>query len=237
MRERMSEMMRQGIVVPTGLIAHGRGEAFDYLLGEITLPPAELAERVAAAMLMEAQRPVITVNGNAAALAPKELIELSKVINARLEVNLFHRSVERIELVCAYLESQGAKEVLGRIQDFTLPGIASDRALCSSEGIGMADVVLIPLEDGDRAEALVKAGKKVIAIDLNPVSRTSMAADVSIVDELTRAIPNITAHAGGLAEDGQRRSDLMSGFNNRRNLGHVLRDISDHLKFEMSSKA
>ena len=101
----------------------------------------------------------------------------------------------------------------------------------------MADVVLIPLEDGDRAEALVKAGKKVIAIDLNPVSRTSMAADVSIVDELTRAIPNITAHAGGLAEDGQRRSDLMSGFNNRRNLGHVLRDISDHLKFEMSSKA
>ena len=52
MRERMSEMMRQGIVVPTGLIAHGRGEAFDYLLGEITLPPAELAERVAAAMLM-----------------------------------------------------------------------------------------------------------------------------------------------------------------------------------------
>ena len=236
-RETMSEMMRRGIVAPTGLIAHGRGEAFDYLLGEITLPPAELAERVAAAMLMEAKRPVITVNGNAAALAPKELIELSKVINARLEVNLFHRSVERIELVCEYLESQGAKDVLGRIQDFTLPGIASDRALCSSEGIGMADVVLIPLEDGDRAEALVKAGKKVIAIDLNPVSRTSMAADISIVDELTRAIPNIIAHVGELAEDGQRRSDLMSGFNNRRNLGHVLRDISDHLKFEMSSKA
>jgi 4-phosphopantoate--beta-alanine ligase len=233
----MSEMMRQGIVAPTGLIAHGRGEAFDYLLGEVTLPPAELAERVAAATLMEAERPVITVNGNAAALAAVELIELSKVINARIEVNLFHRSVERIELVCAYLESQGAKDVLGRVQDFTLEGIASDRAMCSSEGIGAADVVLIPLEDGDRAEALVKAGKKVISIDLNPVSRTSMAANVSIVDELTRAIPNITAHAKELADDGKRRCALMSGFNNRRNLGHVLKNISDHLKFEMESKA
>ncbi|MGD0818742.1 MAG: 4-phosphopantoate--beta-alanine ligase [Methanomassiliicoccales archaeon] len=237
MREKMSEMMRQGIVAPTGLIAHGRGEAFDYLLGEVTLPPAELAERVAAAMLMEAKRPVITVNGNAAALAPVELIELSKAVNARLEVNLFHRSVERIELVCRHLESQGAKDVLGRVQDFTLPGIASDRALCANEGIGMADIVLIPLEDGDRAEALVKAGKKVIAIDLNPVSRTSMAADVSIVDELTRALPNITSHVGELTGDGGRRCDLISGFNNRRNLGHVLRDISDHLKFELSSKA
>jgi len=233
----MSEMMRKGIVAPTGLIAHGRGEAFDYLLGEVTLPPAELAERVAAAVLMEAKYPVITVNGNAAALAAKELIELSRMVNARLEVNLFHRSVERIELVCGYLESLGATGVLGRTQDFTLPGIASYRALCKNEGIGMADVVLIPLEDGDRAEALVKAGKKVIAIDLNPVSRTSMAADVSITDELTRAVPNLIAHVGELTDDGGRRCDLISGFNNRRNLGHVLRDITDHLKFELSSKA
>ena len=233
----MSEMMRRGIVAPTGLIAHGRGEAFDYLLGEKTLPPAELAERVAAAMLTDAERPVITVNGNAAALAAKELIELSLAINARLEVNLFHRSVERIELVCAYLESQGAKDVLGRVQDFTLQGIASDRALCSTEGIGMADVVLIPLEDGDRANALVKAGKKVIAIDLNPVSRTSIAADVSITDELTRAVPKITAAVRELADDSGRRCALVTEFNNRRNLGHMVKEISDHLKFEMSSKA
>jgi 4-phosphopantoate---beta-alanine ligase len=232
----MSEMMRRGIVAPTGLIAHGRGEAFDYLLGEVTLPPAELAERVAAAMLTDAERPVITVNGNAAALAAKELIELALAVNARLEVNLFHRSVERIELVCAYLESQGAKDVLGRVQDFTLQGIASDRALCSTEGIGMADVVLIPLEDGDRAEALVKAGKKVIAIDLNPVSRTSMAADVSITDELTRAVPKIIASVKEMADDGARRCSLVTGFNNKRNLGHMVKEISDHLKFEMSTK-
>ncbi len=131
----------------------------------------------------------------------------------------------------------GPKDVLGRSRTLPYQGIASDRALCTKEGIGMADVVLIPLEDGDRAEALVKAGKKVIAIDLNPVSRTSMAADVSITDELTRAVPNLIAHVDELADDGGRRCDLISGFNNRRNLGHILKDISDHLKFELSSKA
>ena len=115
--------------------------------------------------------------------------------------------MERIEMVCAYLESQGAKDVLGRVQDVTLPGIASDRALCSQRGhLRTADVVLIPLEDGDRAEALVKAGKKVIAIDLNPLSRTILAADVSIVDELTRAVPNIIVPGEGAegttAEEG-----------------------------------
>ena len=31
-----------------------------------------------------------------------------------------------------------------------------------------ADTVLVPLEDGDRTEALVKMGKTVVAIDLNP---------------------------------------------------------------------
>ncbi len=35
-RERMSDLVREGVVAPTGLIAHGRGEAFDYLLGERT---------------------------------------------------------------------------------------------------------------------------------------------------------------------------------------------------------
>ena len=82
-----------------------------------------------------------------------------------------------------------------------------------------------------------RPGKKVIAIDLNPVSRTSMAADVSITDELTRAVPNLIAHVDELTDDGGRRCDLISGFNNRRNLGHILKDISDHLKFELSSKA
>jgi 4-phosphopantoate--beta-alanine ligase len=51
-REQISEGMRQGIVHETGLIAHGRGEAFDYLIGETTIPQADAAEKVAAAALL-----------------------------------------------------------------------------------------------------------------------------------------------------------------------------------------
>ena len=48
-------------------------------------------------------------------------------------------------------------------------------------------MVLVPLEDGDRCKALVAAGKQVLVIDLNPLSRTSMTATVTIVDEVSRA--------------------------------------------------
>ncbi len=184
----MGRMVQEGIVAPTGLIAHGRGEAFDYLIGERTTTEALGAERAAVALLMGAKRPVITVNGNAAALAAKGLADLARLTSSKLEVNLFHRSEERVQKVCDYLEEQGGIRVLGRVPDATLPHIASDRAKCTLEGIYSSDVVLIPLEDGDRAMALKKMGKKVIAIDLNPLSRTSLAADIAIVDELTRAV-------------------------------------------------
>jgi 4-phosphopantoate--beta-alanine ligase len=58
----------------------------------------------------------------------------------------------------------------------------SDRRMVDPDGIYIADVVLVPLEDGDRTEALVKMGKKVIAIDLNPLSRTSQKASITIVE-------------------------------------------------------
>ncbi|GAG99613.1 unnamed protein product, partial [marine sediment metagenome] len=51
-REKISQAMKNGIVHETGLIAHGRGEAFDYLLGEKTISPVELAEKTAAAALL-----------------------------------------------------------------------------------------------------------------------------------------------------------------------------------------
>jgi phosphopantothenate synthetase len=59
---------------------------------------------------------------------------------------------------------------------------------------------------------------------------------VSIVDELTRAVPNVISHTKELADDSKRRCALVTGFNNRRNLGHMVKEISDHLKFEMASK-
>ena len=58
-REHLADMVEQGLVTPTGLISHGRGEAFDYLMGEKTIAPALEAERAAAAFLLKAERPMV----------------------------------------------------------------------------------------------------------------------------------------------------------------------------------
>src|SRR3954470_22800334 len=63
-RERMKDAAAAGLVHPTGLIAHGRGEAFDYLLGERTPPEAEEAVAEAARLLAAAKRPALSLNGN-----------------------------------------------------------------------------------------------------------------------------------------------------------------------------
>lgn len=231
----MAQLTEEGLVSVTGLIAHGRGEAFDYLLGERTVPEAETAERAAAALLSLARRPVITVNGNAAALAARELGELSRACGATLEVNLFHREDRRMEKVCDFLERETGEKVLGRRQDGLLEGISSDRARCTKEGLLAADVVLIPLEDGDRAEAMVKAGKDVISIDLNPLSRTSRAATVAVVDELTRAVPNMTAQARGLVQRPEEARDILDRFDNRRNLEAILERICKGLTGQAST--
>ena len=68
-RELLAESAKKGIVSLEGLTAHGRGEAFDYFIGERTIASALKAECTAAALLLSARHPVISVNGNAAALA------------------------------------------------------------------------------------------------------------------------------------------------------------------------
>ena len=77
-RERLARYAREGVVAMEGLTAHGRGEAFDYLLGERTTPGALLAEQTAAALLLSAKYPVISVNGNTAALAAREITDLQQ---------------------------------------------------------------------------------------------------------------------------------------------------------------
>lgn len=222
-------MMKEGVVSTTGLIAHGRGEAFDYLVGESTTESALEAEKAAIAMLLEAERPVISVNGNAAGLAAKELVKLAKVTGSRIEVNLFHRTPARMKLVVARMEKAGAKNVLGLKADARLPGIASERAKCTKEGIFSADVVLVPLEDGDRAEALVKAGKNVIVVDLNPLSRSAQAATITVVDELTRALPRMIALVPELS-DAKDRIRILRSYDNERNLRASLSVMLERLE-------
>jgi len=195
-RDRLIQAYRSGMVAEAGMIAHGRGEAFDYLLGECTIPEAEEAEMAAASLLLNASNPVISVNGNVAALCPEAVVGLAKAIPAKLEVNLFYRTDERMKLITKHLKDHGARKVLGMKPDAQIPGLEHARGLCTEEGIFSADVVLVPLEDGDRAQALRKMGKTTIVIDLNPLSRSARAASVTIVDEVTRAIPKITGFVG-----------------------------------------
>lgn len=229
-RELLVEMVGKGVVTPTGLISQGRGEAFDYLMGERTIPPAEDAERAAAAMLLEARNPVVCVNGNAAALDAEGLIAIANAVPAKIEVNLFHRTPERMEAVISLLESKGAGRVLGREPDERIPGLDHDRALCTDEGIWSSDVILVPIEDGDRAEALIAMGKKVISIDLNPLSRTSKAATVPICDEISRAAANILRFVEELRDDPEARINELEHFSNSECRRRTIESICDSLR-------
>jgi 4-phosphopantoate--beta-alanine ligase len=209
-REHLADCARKGIVSWEGLTSHGRGEAFDYLLGEKTSTSARRAERTAAALLRTANRPVISVNGNTAALAAREIALLQKTCGAKVEVNLFHRTPERMQQIEALLRDAGADVFSGEAERL-LP-LSHDRAFCRREGVYAADVVLVPLEDGDRCEVLVGMGKKVIAIDLNPLSRTAKKATLTIVDEVTRALPVITDACMSLTDEECR--DFVAALDN-----------------------
>jgi len=225
-RERLARCAQEGIVTLEGLTAHGRGEAFDYLMGEETSPAALRAEQIAAAVLLSAERPVISVNGNTAALAAGLIAGLQEASGAAVEVNLFHRTSARVAKITRLLEDQGVRVLTG-VPERLLP-LSHDRALCLRAGIGSADVVLVPLEDGDRCQALCGMGKTVIAIDLNPLSRTARSADLTIVDELTRAVPAITQFCREL--DGGEDTILSEGFDNREFLQEAIMDIIRRLE-------
>ena len=195
-----------GVVVPEGLIAHGRGEAFDYFLGERTTPSARRAIHAAAQWMVHARRPVLSVNGNVAALAADRVARLSRALpRLGVEVNLFHRTPARARRIGAILRRAGVRRVLGLRPNARIPGLPSDRAFVDREGIFVADVCVVPLEDGDRTEALRAMGKRVISIDLNPLSRTSVSADLPIVDELRRALQALAEEVARPPRRGSKR--------------------------------
>ena len=230
-RERVAQGVKDGYTSSQGLIAQGRGECFDYLLGERTTASAERAITAAAAMLLLAKRPALSVNGNVAALVAEEMVDLAAALGIALEVNLFHRSEERVRKIADLLRTRGAKEVLGEKPDASVPGLDHARALATRGGIYDADVVLIPLEDGDRCEALVAMGKNVIAIDLNPLSRTARKAAVSIVDNILRAVPSMAAQVRKLSK--LPRADLekiVREYDNETVLRQAVQEIQDHLE-------
>ncbi len=192
-REKIISGLHQNIVAEAGLIAHGRGEAFDYLLGERTTEFALYQERLAVITLLLAKHPIISVNGNIASLCPKELVKLSQILEAPLEINLFYRTQKREKAIYGVLTKAGAKIIFGIEPKYqtTIPEITHQRRIVDSRGIARSDCVFVPLEDGDRTMALKKMGKDVVTVDLNPISRTSLTATVSITNNVIRAIPEM----------------------------------------------
>ena len=224
-REKLVNGFDNDLVAKEGLLAHGRGEAFDYLIGEKTTKSAKDAIKAASIILNQAENSVISVNGNFAALCPKEIVQLAKITNSKIEVNLFYSSEKRKKAISNILKKSGAKEILGmnKKQSTKLKGIDSARRIVDKNGIFSADVVLVPLEDGDRTIALKNAKKKIITFDLNPLSRTAQTADVTIVDNVTRAMKL-------LISESRKQSKKQNSFDNKKNLKITILEIQKNLK-------
>jgi 4-phosphopantoate--beta-alanine ligase len=231
-REDIIKGMRQKVVAEAGLIAHGRGEAFDYILGEKTPEFALQQEKFAIITLLLAKHPVISVNGNVAVLCPKEIVQLSEILDAPLEINLFYRKPGREKAIEKLLIEAGAKSILGlnpSMQD-TIPEISHQRRIVDSRGIAISDCVFVPLEDGDRTLALRKMGKDVVTVDLNPLSRTSLASTVSITNNIIRAIKEMITFSRDFKV--KNHSDLLEEkkkYNNRILLQTALDFMSSRL--------
>ena len=195
-RKKIAEAGVKGMLADSAMIAHGRGEAFDYLLGEQTIPSALDATREAAARLVKSNNPVLSLNGNAIALAGQEFLTIASQLGCPIEINIFYRTPQRMGALIGHLKMLNQKldlnvEILGGIPDARIPGLEGPRGACQQDGIFEADTVLVPLEDGDRCEALMAMGKTVLVIDLNPISRSSRGCTVGIVDEVTRVAKNL----------------------------------------------
>jgi 4-phosphopantoate--beta-alanine ligase len=230
-RNRIVSGVEKGITSLHGLVAQGRGEAFDYLIGEKTHPFADSAIKAAAAMLLLAHRPVISVNGNVATLASDEIVSLHKNLPARLEVNIFHASRWRERKIRRELLRHGAEEVLIPSKKYTISSVDHNRKYVNREGIFKADVVFVPLEDGDRCEALVASHKKVITIDLNPFSRTAKTATITIVDNLVRALPLLLQSIKELkGKKDSALKQIVSRYDNKKILRQARKTISKNLE-------
>lgn len=229
MRHRLEVAAKDGLLADSAMIAHGRGEAFDYLLGEVTIPSALDATKLAYKCLQEAKNPVISLNGNTVALVGKEIMILAAKLQCPVEINIFYRTPERMEKLSSRLNEirrneQIDVEILGMMPDAKIPGLEGPRANCTQKGIIDSDVILVPLEDGDRCEALVAMGKKVLVIDLNPLSRSAKMGSITIVDELSRVVNNMLDFQKDVS------APTFQEWDNAANLQLALNHINDRIQ-------
>ncbi|MBL6882593.1 MAG: phosphopantothenate/pantothenate synthetase [Candidatus Poseidoniaceae archaeon] len=232
MRHRLEIAAKKGMLADSALIAHGRGEAYDYLIGEQTIESADFATKVALRCLKEAKHPVLSLNGNVVALAGDEMLQLADLLDCPVEVNIFYRTPERMTALLSDLDERNKRlglgvEILGANPDAEIPGLKGPRAKCESKGILQSDVLLVPLEDGDRCQALVAMGKTVIVIDLNPLSRSSQTGTITIVNEVTRCIAEMV---DGFDSDLPSRSDYVHEETLQAALDSIINGMKDRFK-------
>ena len=185
------------------------------------------------AKLLLSSTPVISINGNVASLVPDEIIEFSRISKIQLEINLFHRTKKRIDLVNTLLRDHGGKKILGTNNRYItqLPDLKSNRRFVDTRGIFKADVVFVPLEDGDRAESLMTLNKEVITVDLNPFSRTAKTSNITIVDNIVRVIPlMITKYIEMRKLSKDNLNQILEKYDNDKNLNSAIVHISNRLK-------
>lgn len=208
---------------------HGRGETFDYLIGEKTSKYALKAIKAASEALILAKFPVISVNGNFAALCQKEIVQLAKIVGAKIEVNLFYGTEKRKFNIARVLKKNGVREILGLDPKYytTIPKLDSARRIVDKRGIFSADVVLVPLEDGDRTIALKKIGKKIITFDLNPLSRTAQTADITIVDNVIRGMKILIEFS---KKKSKKKKIEKIKFDNKKNLAASINLVKRNLR-------
>jgi 4-phosphopantoate--beta-alanine ligase len=74
-------------------------------------------------------------------------------------------------------------------------------------------------------------GKKVIVVDLNPLSRSARTATVTIVDNIVRAVPNMTAMAKEMKDQSPAAlEDIIKAFHNEKVLAQALDEMMDYVK-------
>jgi 4-phosphopantoate--beta-alanine ligase len=74
-------------------------------------------------------------------------------------------------------------------------------------------------------------GKRVIVVDLNPLSRSAQMATVTIVDNIVRALPNMVTLAQEMkGMSAMELEEIVEEFHNDRALAAALDNIVDNLK-------
>ena len=186
---------------------------------------------------MLSNKSIISINGNTAWLCARDLVILSNLTKSGIEVNLFHKRLARSNAIAKILRKEDATEVLGLNTKLksVINGISSNRKYVDKNGIMKSDTIFVALEDGDRTESLVKMGKKVISVDLNPLSHTAMASDVTIVDNIVRAIPNMIKISEQLVKrDKSYLLQQIKNFDNKENMHRIVAiDKKRNLKWEV----